>query len=443
MKINLSKRSVEKYCSGTPESPSVLLCDACPGKAHDPLDCVASIQRRCVASAQERVQASTRDKERLGDSGALVGKPLGVPVEKPLDAPAEKPLPKWKLQKRQYKAQKQANNCTTSNLAFTQDAFTHSHVCRKDTQGPIRLFCKSFVAWLDNTRKHIVAIVKFHSFAKMDASVKAQFQHLAHHLVAQSLFQNPNKSNGPAISGKMYSLGWCKGFEEKTKLAVTGIPEKVSHDREGYEDLQTHVPQVNTFIGERFKSLSKRRFDQVQVQYLGLKAPALSPNFEHDPDGLTSHLSFTMDNFANASHTDKDASPYSFFTWLPINKKTGDLIEDDLDVSGGQFVFPRNGFGIDFTGFHGVVECAWKANYYHHLTLPSTTSPSSPHTRLGYSCQLPRQTQLALIRIKEGLYEKDPNKKDWTLRDMATLLDKSFKYPKSKHQSMLIRMFSL
>ncbi|KAI9600444.1 hypothetical protein PSHT_16307 [Puccinia striiformis] len=250
------------------------------------------------------------------------------------------------------------------------------------------MFRKGFVAWSDNRQKHIVALVKFHPFATVDALVKAKFQHLAHHLVAQSTFQNPNKSKGPAISGKMYSLGWCNGFKSNTKLAITGIAEKVLHDRKGYEDLQKHVPKVNTFSGEQFKNLFKHLFDQVQVQYLGLEAPALSPNIEHNPDGFTSHLLLTMDNFANTSHTDQDASPYYFVTWLPINKKTGDLIEEDLDVSGGQFVFPRNGFGIDFTGFC-VVECAWRANHYHCLTLPSTTSHSSPHTRLGYSSQLP------------------------------------------------------
>ncbi|POV94090.1 hypothetical protein PSHT_12649, partial [Puccinia striiformis] len=146
-------------------------------------------------------------------------------------------------------------------------------------------------------------------------------------------------------------------------------------------------------------------------------------------DGFTCHLSFTLGNFSNASHTDRDASPYTFVTWLPINEKTGDLIEDKLEVTGGQFVFPRNGFGIDFTGFCGVVECAWKANFYHHLTLPSTSSPLSFHNRLGYSCQLPQKTHNALQRIQNGFYDK-PEYKDWRPRDMGKILDDSFAYPK-------------
>ncbi|POW07770.1 hypothetical protein PSTT_08041, partial [Puccinia striiformis] len=77
--------------------------------------------------------------------------------------------------------------------------------------------------------------IKFHPFATMDPNLKARFQHVAHHLVAQSSFQNPNKSNGPAHSGEMFSLGWRKGYEEDTTLATTGIAEKVSQDRLGYE----------------------------------------------------------------------------------------------------------------------------------------------------------------------------------------------------------------
>jgi hypothetical protein len=59
------------------------------------------------------------------------------------------------------------------------------------------------------------------------------------------------------------------------------------------------------------------------------------------------------------------------------------LIEGPLDKFSGEFVFPKHEFGIDFSGFQGVVECAWKAKHFAHLTLPSTTPISSSHTQLG------------------------------------------------------------
>ncbi|KNF03647.1 hypothetical protein PSTG_03168 [Puccinia striiformis f. sp. tritici PST-78] len=292
-----------------------------------------------------------------------------------------------------------------ANLKYSGHANITAHVCQNKPEANIQMFRKSFIAWNNNSRKHLVAIVKFLPFATMEPSLKARYQHLAHHLIAQTAYQNPNNSNGPANSGKMFSLGWRKAYEEKTKIGITGSTEKVSFDRAAYEDLQTHVPT-----------------------HRALDAPGLAPHFERDPDGFTCHLSYTLGNFANDSHTDRNASPFSFVTWLLINEKTGDLIEGDLKVSRGQFVFPRNGFGIDFTGFRGVEECAWKATLYHHLTLPSSSSLS--HSRLGYSCQLPKKTQKALQRMKNKFYENSIDKQDWIIRDMAKILDDSFDYPK-------------
>ncbi|KNZ63539.1 hypothetical protein VP01_11302g1, partial [Puccinia sorghi] len=41
---------------------------------------------------------------------------------------------------------------------------------------------------------------------------------------------NPNHSNGPQYVGKMYSLGWQKGYEEASKIGITGIAAKVEKD---------------------------------------------------------------------------------------------------------------------------------------------------------------------------------------------------------------------
>ncbi|POW12167.1 hypothetical protein PSTT_04735 [Puccinia striiformis] len=178
------------------------------------------------------------------------------------------------------------------------------------------MFTTDFIAYADSSRKKVVAVVKFHAFSKMDKSLKDRFQHLSHHPVAQSKFQNPNESNAHTYAGKMFSL-----------------------------------------------------------------------------DGFTCHLSFTWDNFANKSHTDNDASSWTFVTWLPMDKKNENLIKTPLDVCGGEFVLPKLGFGIDFSGFKGVVECVWKATTWAHLTLPSSSPAESVHTQCGYSCQLPEKLE--------------------------------------------------
>ncbi|KNZ63854.1 hypothetical protein VP01_10928g1, partial [Puccinia sorghi] len=40
-----------------------------------------------------------------------------------------------------------------------------------------------------------------------------------------------------------------------------------------------------------------------------------------------------------------------------------------------------------------IVECAWKATAYSHLTLPSHTPSKSLNNCMGLSCQLPKKTQ--------------------------------------------------
>ncbi|PLW37803.1 hypothetical protein PCASD_11299 [Puccinia coronata f. sp. avenae] len=128
----------------------------------------------------------------------------------------------------------------------------------------------------------------------MDPALKAQYEFLSQYLIAQTQFQNANKSNGPAYSGKMYSLGWRKAFEENTKVGIQGISDKVKQDQLGFEDLQTHVPTIDCFIGDRFQSVSQPLFEEVKKHHEELKAPGLAPHFESDPDSFTSHLSFTI-----------------------------------------------------------------------------------------------------------------------------------------------------
>jgi hypothetical protein len=228
----------------------------------------------------------------------------------------------------------------------------------------------------------------------MEDSLKAQFQYLSHHLIEQSKFQNANKINSAAYAGSMYSLGWQKAFEAETTIGVPGISKKISYNQIGYEDLQTNVPIINEFIGKRFQLLSEPLYNKVKEHFQPLEAPGLAPHFFTDPNGFTCHLSYTLRHFENTPHKDDDTSPYSFAMWLPIDQNSGNLIEEDLDV------FPKLGFGIDFTGFQGVVECAWKANSFYHLTLPSSSPPESPHNRLGLSCELPRKTEITLEKKK-------------------------------------------
>ncbi|KAI9629291.1 hypothetical protein KEM48_013085 [Puccinia striiformis f. sp. tritici PST-130] len=83
-----------------------------------------------------------------------------------------------------------------ANLKYSGQANITAHVCQNKPEANIQMFRKSFIAWNNNSCKHLVAIIKFHPFATMEPSLKARYQHLAHHLIAQTAYQNPNNSNG-------------------------------------------------------------------------------------------------------------------------------------------------------------------------------------------------------------------------------------------------------
>ncbi|KNZ62754.1 hypothetical protein VP01_12265g1 [Puccinia sorghi] len=41
--------------------------------------------------------------------------------------------------------------------------------------------------------------------------------------------------------------------------------------------------------------------------------------------------------------------------WIPIKQTTGNLVEGNFEVKGGEFVFPVDSCGIKFSGFNGIV----------------------------------------------------------------------------------------
>ncbi|KNZ46861.1 hypothetical protein VP01_6897g1, partial [Puccinia sorghi] len=176
---------------------------------------------------------------------------------------------------------------------------------------------------------HNIAIVKLHTLM-MDTSLKL----LSQNLIAKSTYQNANQSNIPQYAGKMYSLGWQKGYEESSKIGITGIAAKVSKDTKVYRELQTHVPEQRNFIGEWFYFISGPLFDEFKQQHITLNTPGLEPNVKEDPNGFNCHLPFTISNFDNFPHKEYNASPFTFVMWIPIKQTTGNLVEDNFEVKG-------------------------------------------------------------------------------------------------------------
>ncbi|PLW13378.1 hypothetical protein PCASD_19186 [Puccinia coronata f. sp. avenae] len=251
-------------------------------------------------------------------------------------------LTKKQEKQQKYNAKQRDKKRQESNIKYSGKTRICAHVSNSNPNARIRLMRDSFICWADPSHQKLISVIKFHPFSAMDPALKAQYEFLSQHLIAQTRFQNANKSNGPAYSGEIYSLGWRKAFEANTKVGIQGISDKVKQDQLGFEDLQTHVPTINRFIGDHFQSVSQPLFDEVKKHHEELKAPGLAPHFKRDPDSFTSHLSFTIGAFANTPHMDTNASPFSFVMWIPIEKNTGNLVERNLQTNTHEWVYLSN-----------------------------------------------------------------------------------------------------
>ncbi|KNZ64538.1 hypothetical protein VP01_10181g1, partial [Puccinia sorghi] len=159
----------------------------------------------------------------------------------------------------------------------------------------------------------------------------------------------------------IYSLGWQKGYEEASKIGITGIAAKFSHT--DITSSKAMFLNKNTFIGKGSNTMPLEHLDWNPASKKILTVliaiyPSLSPNFSTNPKN------------------DNDASPFTF--------------------------------GVDF--FFVMIPTA-----YSHLTLPSNNPSKSLHTRMGLSFQLPKKTQVALERIKKNVYSKDADKRTGVL----------------------------
>ena len=95
-----------------------------------------------------------------------------------------KPLSNRQLKRRQYKAKCRKEKRLEANLRFAGVGHLPVHISNPNPKAMIRFFNRSFICWADQTRKNIIAIVKFQPFSTMHPSLKSQYQCLSQHLIA-------------------------------------------------------------------------------------------------------------------------------------------------------------------------------------------------------------------------------------------------------------------
>ncbi|KAI7966663.1 hypothetical protein MJO29_002411 [Puccinia striiformis f. sp. tritici] len=319
-------------------------------------------------------------------------------------------------QKRNRRNNRQKTVKRQGQLADTIPTTEYSihHIRAKPT--PIRLV-QSNEAIL--RKKKLGGVVRFTKFSDMDSRLQSQLERLSKHLISESEYLNENGNNHSSVGGTMYNSGWRKASTHNEIIGISAAVPKIAGNEASYTMLQGKRIEMERFLATRFANISKVLYENLQCQHKKFCLPSFSSDaFDNIHDfSFASHLSFTLNDFHNNPHCDNDSSTYTFGLWLPIDKRDGQLVTESLQVEGGNFIFPEDRFGLDFSGFDGVVEMIWKADQYSHHTEKSTSS--SHHTRLGLSCEIPSTTLQTIVRLQNGYYSGE----EVFYRDIAHILE--------------------
>jgi hypothetical protein len=138
---------------------------------------------------------------------------------------------------------------------------------------------------------------------------------------------------------------------------------------------QETIAWMADFYEERFLNLFSCFFHQVAMEANIAQVPsfgALEYN-EVNKSVFASNLAFTLDDFHNKFHFDKDYNSYSYGIWVSTFLESGDLASQEIDkfeCEGGEFVIGPYGICIDFNGCDGITEINIELFYRkqrHHL----------------------------------------------------------------------------
>ncbi|KNZ45627.1 hypothetical protein VP01_7971g1, partial [Puccinia sorghi] len=167
----------------------------------------------------------------------------------------------------------------------------------------------SFIFWADQSLKKIIAIVKFYPLSTMDPSLKSRYQRLSQHLMAQSI--NLSESQPKQIL-------------KRSQMDITSSKAIFLNKTPSLANCSTQLPVLYVMKSRRntmpLKHLDWKPNSKKILMVLLAIYPSLSPTLP------------------KKNHKDNDASP--------------------TFVMGVNWSFPC---GINFLGFNGILECAWKA----------------------------------------------------------------------------------
>ncbi|CAH7667745.1 expressed protein, partial [Phakopsora pachyrhizi] len=260
-------------------------------------------------------------------------------------------------------------------------------------------------------KNHMIA--KFISFDQMKEESKIGWQKLVAFLLhRQNFVTEVSKDNAALISGKMYAEGWRKAMVAEEIVGCYVNQAKLLRQMKemnfNFEDEAEGFEFIGCFLSEQFRNVAPGSHQSCKEYLQQRSIPSITQvnhtsNTTYFPDDFCSAITYTMDDYSNKAHRDRDTDNWTLIGFIPI-KKGGLIAEDGFDVEGGEFVIRDLKVFIDFSKVNGVVLVILKTSKCVHQTI-SSRSKSGFYTRFGFSCQISRKMSHSIEKYMNGEYE--------------------------------------
>jgi hypothetical protein len=195
---------------------------------------------------------------------------------------------------------------------------------------------KNVVAVRDKKTKKIVLVVSFTQFKDIEGKNEyADLNKLTKSLMQLRTGSNLVSSNGAQRGGEMYALGWRGGIDPGLSLGLYVMPPVIQRSEKAMEEWQGFRAEsskwISNFYSNRFLSLAPHIFSKIKREARQSNVPKLGQmefeNLHQVAHGFSSNLTYTIHDFYNEFHKDKDHTSYAYGLWAPIFDNDGRLAQ--------------------------------------------------------------------------------------------------------------------
>ncbi|POV97012.1 hypothetical protein PSHT_14812 [Puccinia striiformis] len=227
-----------------------------------------------------------------------------------------------------------------------------------------------------HNNNRLIGFFEFIPFSAMSTKDRDDVDFLASFFHSHKPFVNPvSNFNGPCLGGKMNMLGWRKCMKPDERVGLYLAQPKITKKLSQFTEFVSQGHRAGEIIGSSFEKMANNAFQKNHKLMKKLGMPSFCNtklNEEGSKFAASSSVAYTYDGFFNTPHEDKrDVSDFAYVQWIPTRSSTGEVAtrEKNFNLTGGDFVFPKSQFRINFDRLDGVARMVWRATEYRHFTM--------------------------------------------------------------------------